>query len=71
MLCEGGPALLTAFAQQDLLDELCLTVTPLLLGRSPQLLSEPLSAPRRLDLVSLVDGGDGALLARYALRPSA
>lgn len=71
LLCEGGPALLTAFAQQDLLDELCLTVTPLLLGRSPQLLSEPLSAPRRLDLVSLVDGGDGALLARYALRPSA
>lgn len=70
LLCEGGPALLTAFAQQDLLDELCLTLTPLLLGRSPQLLSEPLAAPRRLDLVSLVDGDDGVLLARYALRAS-
>ena len=67
LLCEGGPSLLAAMLRQGLLDELCLTLTPLLLGTSPQLLSEPLPAPRRLDLLSLVDGGQSVLLARYAL----
>jgi riboflavin biosynthesis pyrimidine reductase len=67
LLCEGGPSLLAAVLRQGLLDELCLTLTPLLLGSSPQLLSEALAAPRRLDLLSLVDGGRGVLLARYSL----
>ncbi len=32
ILCEGGPALLTQIAAADLLDELCLTVSPMLTG---------------------------------------
>ncbi len=32
LLCEGGPSLLSAFVAQGLLDELCLTTSPLLLG---------------------------------------
>jgi riboflavin biosynthesis pyrimidine reductase len=67
LLCEGGPQLLTALLLVGLVDELCLTLTPMLLGRAPSLLTEALPVPRRLDLVSLVDGGDGVLLARYAV----
>lgn len=32
ILCEGGPTLLSAFVHDDLIDELLLTISPLLLG---------------------------------------
>lgn len=67
LLCEGGPTLLTAVLAAGLLDELCLTLTPLLLGAAPTLLASALPAPRPLELRSLVHGGDGVLLARYAV----
>lgn len=67
LLCEGGPSLLTALLTAGLVDELCLTLTPLLLGRAPTLLTAALRTPCPLDLVHLVDGGDGVLLARYAV----
>jgi riboflavin biosynthesis pyrimidine reductase len=63
LLCEGGPHLLTGMLRAGLVDELCLTHTPRLLGPAPGLLTEPLT--RELDLQHLVDGGDGVLLARY------
>lgn len=66
LLCEGGPQLLTALLQGGLVDELCLTLTPLLLGAAPHLLSTALSAPQQLQLRHLIDG-DGVLLARYAV----
>lgn len=65
LLCEGGPSLLTALLQQDLVDELCLTHTPRLLGPAPGLLTEQVQ--QDLALRHLVDGGDGVLLARYAV----
>jgi riboflavin biosynthesis pyrimidine reductase len=68
LLCEGGPQLLTTLLQQHLVDELCLTHTPLLLGAAPTLLTLPQDPPVALDLRHLVDGGDGVLLARYAVR---
>lgn len=67
LLCEGGPKLLTSLLAAGLLDELCLTLTPLLLGSAPRLLTETLGSPRRLDLLHLLDGGEGVLLARYAV----
>lgn len=67
LLCEGGPQLLTAMLRAGLLDELCLTLTPRLLGKAPGLLTEALPEPVALRLQSLVDGGDGVLLARYGL----
>ena len=67
LLCEGGPQLLTGLLAAGALDELCLTLTPLLLGTTRQLLSEQLRAPRGLDLLHLIDGGDGVLLGRYAV----
>lgn len=67
LLCEGGPQLLTGLLAAGVLDELCLTLTPLLLGTTRQLLSEQLGAPRGLDLRHLIDGGEGVLLGRYAV----
>lgn len=71
LLCEGGPHLLTSLLQAGLVDELCLTLTPLLVGTAPHLLTASLPEPVRLELRHLVDGGDGALLARYAVRSAA
>lgn len=71
LLCEGGPGLLTSLLHAGLVDELCLTLTPLLVGTAPQLLIEPLSSPRPLELRHLVDGDGSVLLARYAVSPAA
>jgi riboflavin biosynthesis pyrimidine reductase len=68
LLCEGGPHLLTGLLRHGLVDELCLTHSPLLVGPAPTLLTQAQDRPVRLDLRSLVDGGDGVLLARYALQ---
>lgn len=71
LLCEGGPSLLTALLRARLVDELCLTLTPLLVGTAPGLLTSALGTPVRLDLLHLADGGGGVLLARYGVRPPA
>jgi riboflavin biosynthesis pyrimidine reductase len=67
LLCEGGPTLLTALLAVGLVDELCLTTAPVLLGTAPTLLVQALPAPRDLQLLHLVDGGDGSLLTRWRL----
>lgn len=67
LLCEGGPSLLTGLLGAGLVDELCLTHAPLLIGTAATLLTQSLPAPVRLQLAHLVDGGDGVLLARYLL----
>ncbi|MEX2291366.1 MAG: dihydrofolate reductase family protein [Mycobacteriales bacterium] len=66
LLCEGGPQLLTALLRAGLVDEFCLTHTPLLLGAgAPTLLTAPQLT--NLELTHLVDGGGGVLLGRYAV----
>jgi riboflavin biosynthesis pyrimidine reductase len=67
LLCEGGPTLLTALLTAGLVDELCLTTAPVLLGTAPSLLAQALPAPVDLRLVHLVDGEDGSLLTRWAV----
>lgn len=64
LLCEGGPALLTDLLRRGLVDELCLTSEPVLLG-DPLRLVGPLDVPVRLAVVHLLDGGDGRVLGRY------
>jgi len=66
VLCEGGPTLLTEMTGAGVLDELCLTVSPLLVGgQSPRILTGPLpGAPVGLDLVSVLEE-EGALFLRY------
>ncbi len=65
LLCEGGPSLLTAFLSAGVVDELCLTTSPTLVGAGPQLLGD---IPRTgLELLSLVHDDPGVLLARWAV----
>lgn len=58
VLCEGGPTLLAAVVGAGRLDELCLTLSPLLLaGTAPRVLAgPPVDAPLRLVRVH-EDGG--------------
>ena len=65
VLCEGGPSLLDHVAAAGLLDELCLTVTPLLVGGdATRIMSGPASDPQPLRLAS-VCSDDDVLLLRY------
>ncbi|MBV9592972.1 MAG: pyrimidine reductase family protein [Actinobacteria bacterium] len=66
-LCEGGPTLFAQLVAADLVDELCLSISPLLAGPGAgRITTGPLwAAARRLRLVGLLEE-DGALFARYA-----
>jgi riboflavin-specific deaminase-like protein len=70
LLCEGGPSLLADLVTADLVDELCLTVAPVLEGgSSPRIAhgSTP-ATPPTLDLVGMVLATDGSLLTRWRRR---
>lgn len=70
LLCEGGPRLLGQVAAAGLLDELCLTVAPLLAsGEAPRVLfGPPLQPSAPLRLAHLLEE-DGTLFARYVVGP--
>jgi riboflavin biosynthesis pyrimidine reductase len=61
--CEGGPALLTALIQAEVLDELLLTVTPMLVGGSSTLLTSAVGDLRGQFTQILTE--DGTLLLRF------
>jgi riboflavin biosynthesis pyrimidine reductase len=69
VLCEGGPTLLRQLVEAGLLDELCLTVAPLLAGgKAARILAGlPLGSPAELSLTQLLED-EGWLFARYAVR---
>ncbi|GAA0577492.1 pyrimidine reductase family protein [Streptomyces crystallinus] len=66
MLTEGGPRLLGQFVAAGVLDELCLTVSPLLTAGSAQRIAggPPVSAPEHFRLESLLEEA-GFLYTRY------
>ncbi|MGZ8750709.1 MAG: pyrimidine reductase family protein [Pseudonocardia sp.] len=66
VLCEGGPSLLGTLQAADAVDELCLTVAPLLVGgEAGRIAQGPAgTAPRRMALVGALQADD-ALLLRY------
>ena len=68
ILCEGGPSLFGGLAREGLLDELCLTVSPLLAGPGPgRIVAGPEHEPIPLTLTTLLEE-DGALFHRFAVR---
>jgi riboflavin biosynthesis pyrimidine reductase len=77
ILTEGGPHLLGQFIDADLLDDLCLTFSPLLAGPGAGRIAAGLDLPqqpggarvRRLTLVHVLAADGGYLLCRYA-RPA-
>jgi len=65
VLCEGGPHLLGQLAAEGLLDELCLTVTPLLAGPGPTRVVAGAPFPPRPMTLAHVLTEDGELFCRY------
>lgn len=66
VLCEGGPSLLGTLVKDGLLDELCCTTVPSLLGTSTGIVTAELDAPVALTLGHFVEI-DGSLLLRWVI----
>jgi riboflavin biosynthesis pyrimidine reductase len=66
MLCEGGPSLMRDLTAVDALDELCLTIQPVIIaGERLRIASGgEIRPPRRMRLRHLLES-DGVLFARY------
>jgi riboflavin biosynthesis pyrimidine reductase len=64
VLCEGGPTLLAGLLEAGLVDELCLTTTPCLVGGPGKRIADGPILDVPLTLSSLVEH-DGTLLARW------
>jgi riboflavin biosynthesis pyrimidine reductase len=65
IVCEGGPTLLGQVLADGLLDELCLTVSPLLAGPgAPRITAGPPSPARPMALAHVLQD-DGFLFCRY------
>jgi len=68
VLCEGGPHLLGEIAAAGLLDELCLTVSPMLVGPGPARVTAGAPFPARpMTLAHVLEDG-GFLFCRYLVR---
>jgi riboflavin-specific deaminase-like protein len=66
ILCEGGPTLLASLLAAGLVDELCLSISPLLAGPGGRRLLDgsPLAAPVGLELAQVLTDGS-TLFVRY------
>ncbi|GAB4007510.1 pyrimidine reductase family protein [Glycomyces albus] len=66
ILCEGGPRVFGDLIAEDLVDELDLTVSPLLVGAGPKRIAEGhgAAAARSLELRHVLEAG-GNLILRY------
>ncbi|SPM27696.1 pyrimidine reductase family protein [Mycobacterium terramassiliense] len=66
ILTEGGPTLLGAFIERDLLDELCLTIAPYLVGGlARRIAAGPAQAMTRMRRAHLLTDEAGYLYGRY------
>jgi riboflavin biosynthesis pyrimidine reductase len=66
VLTEGGPQLLSLFIEHDLIDELCLTIAPILVGGSARRISAGSGeAHTRMRRSHLLTDAEGYLYSRY------
>ncbi len=70
LLCEGGPTFLASAVEFGALDELCLTISPMLVGGpARRILDGPIiSPPAPMRLTQLLLDDDDLLYARYEVR---
>lgn len=67
VLTEGGPSLLGTFIAADLLDELCLTIAPFVVGGTAKRVTDsPHEALRRLSPRHVLTDAQGYLYTRYS-----
>lgn len=67
IVCEGGPSLAAQLIDADLVDELCLSTSPVLIGTDVPVLPG-LARGEALHLSQLLVDPDGGLYARWVLR---
>jgi len=69
LLCEGGPRLFATFLAADIVDDVCLTVAPVLVaGDARRITRGPvMPSPRAATLVSALED-ESSLLLRYSVR---
>ena len=70
VLTEGGPTLMNDLVRADLLDELCLTLSPLLVGGHGPRMSAGAPLHQRMHLAHAI-ASTGPLLTRWTRRPPA
>jgi len=69
VLCEGGPGLFAQLAEADLLDEVCIAISPLLVaGGAQRVLPGALLVPPRRLMIAAVLEADGFLFVRYEVQ---
>ena len=69
VLTEGGPGVLGMFIEQDVLDELCLTVAPVIVGgKSGRIVTGPAEVQTTMRLRHALTDDDGYLYLRYTRR---
>ncbi|AGL20137.1 pyrimidine reductase family protein [Actinoplanes sp. N902-109] len=66
LLCEGGPSLVGGLIAEDLVDEVCLTVSPLLAGGTAGRMASGTPGPPRPMALRHVLSEEGMLFLRYA-----
>jgi riboflavin biosynthesis pyrimidine reductase len=66
VLTEGGPSLLSLFIELDLLDEMCLSVAPILVGgQAPRVATGSGETHTRMRRSHVLTDGEGYLYTRY------
>lgn len=66
VLTEGGPLILSLLIESDLLDELCLTIAPFLVGgKAPRIATGPGEVLTRMRPAHVLTDDDGYLYTRY------
>ncbi|MFD1814002.1 pyrimidine reductase family protein [Rhodococcus gannanensis] len=66
VLCEGGPSLFGQLLDDDAVDELCLTTSPVLVaGGAGRIASSPSSSPRPMRRAHVLADDDGTILTRW------
>ncbi|CAM3638136.1 pyrimidine reductase family protein [Smaragdicoccus niigatensis] len=72
VLCEGGPFLFGQLIADDLVDDLCLTIRPLLAtGNAPRIAHSEQPSLHHMGCASIITDDDGTLLTRWIRTESA
>jgi riboflavin biosynthesis pyrimidine reductase len=71
ILCEGGRSLATQLVDAGEVDELCLTISPVLAGSDARGMSSNLPGGSALSLGHLMADDAGVLYSRWTLAPMA
>ena len=67
IVCEGGPSLASQLLAADLVDELCLSTSPVIGGSDQQLLPAGVAVDRRATLTQLIVDDASGLYARWRM----